>query len=162
MITLQKMNKEEFRTFKEFSISDYAMDLMNGQNLSREQALNDAEEEFDGDLPDGLETKDSFVMNIVDANENRVGWIWFQYYSNEDDNIKWVFLEDLLIVESERRKGYASAAIEEMNVLAKKDGCTLSELFVWYHNPGGVSLYEKLGYKPFDPGKGGTYMRKVL
>ena len=35
----------------------------------------EAEAEFDADLPDGLDTEHSFVMNIEDGNEKRVGWM---------------------------------------------------------------------------------------
>ena len=162
MVTLRKMNEEEFRAFKKSSVADYAVDLMKGQNISPEQALTEAEEEFDATLPDGLDTEHSFMMNIEDANENRVGWIFFKYYVREGDDQYYVFLEDLLIYESERRKGFASAAIHEMNILAKQDGCASSVLFVWDHNPEGVGLYEKCGYKPYTREEGGTYMVKEL
>ena len=162
MITLRKMTEDEFHAFKKFSVSDYAADLMKGRNISPEQAVVEAEEEFDAGLPDGLDTKYSFMMNIEDETENRVGWIYFKYYAREGDDQYYVFLEDLLIFESERRKGFASAAINEMNTLAKQDGCSSSALFVWDHNSGGVSLYEKCGYKPDNCEEGGTYMVKEL
>ncbi len=162
MITLRKMTEDEFRAFRKSSVADYAADLMNGRKLSPEQALTEAEEEFDADLPDGLDTKLTFVMNVEDENENRVGWIYFKYYAREDDGQYYVFLEDLLIFESERRKGFASAAIREMNTLARQDGCLSSVLFVWDHNPEGMRLYEKCGYKPDAREEGGTYMGKEL
>ncbi|MBQ4448513.1 MAG: GNAT family N-acetyltransferase [Clostridia bacterium] len=162
MITLRKMTEDEFRAFKKFSVVDYASDLMKGRDMNPEQALMEAEEEFDADLPDGLDTEYSFMMNIEDENENRVGWIYFKYYAREDDDQCYVFLEDLLIFESERRKGFASAAIHEMNILAKQDGCSSSVLFVWDHNPEGMSLYEKCGYAPYYRAEGGTYMVKEL
>ena len=101
-------------------------------------------------------------MNIEDGNKKKVGWIFFKYYSREGDGQYYVFLEDLLIFESERRRGFASAAIYEMNTLARQDGCSSSVLFVWDHNPEGMSLYEKCGYKPYNREEGGTYMVKEL
>ena len=162
MMTLRKMTEDEFRAFKKSSVADYAVDLMKGRNISPEQALIEAEEEFDADLPDGLDTEYSFMMNIEDGNEKRVGWIYFKYYTREDDDQYYVFLEDLLIFESERRRGFASAAIYEMNTQARQDGCSSSVLFVWDHNPEGMSLYEKCGYKPYNREEGGTYMVKEL
>ena len=162
MMILRKMTEDEFRAFRKTSTADYAVDLMKGRNIGPEQALMEAEEEFDTDLPNGLDTEYSFVMNIEDENENRVGWIYFKYYAREDDGQYYVFLEDLLIFESQRRKGFASAAIHEMNTLARKDGCASSVLFVWDHNPGGMSLYEKCGYKPYNREEGGTYMAQDL
>lgn len=162
MITLRRMTEEEFCAFRESSIADYADDLTRGQNVNREQALKAAEEAFDDGLPDGLETEDSFLMNIEDVNGKKVGWIWFEYDMDKDDDTKQVFLSDLLIFESERRRGYASASIDEMNALAKKDGCSSSALFVWDHNPGGIALYEKSGYRLAGHGEGGSFMLKEL
>ena len=162
MMTLRKMTEDEFRAFRKSSTADYAVDLRKGRSISPEQALTEAEEEFDATLPDGPDTEYSFIMNIEDANENRVGWIFFKYYVREDDGRYYVFLEDLLIYESERRKGFASAAIHEMNTIARQDGCSSSVLFVWDHNPEGMSLYEKCGYKPYHREEGGTYMVKEL
>jgi len=113
------MTEKEFRAFKKYSVADYAEDLIKGQSMSREQALMDAEKEFDRGLPDGLGTADNFLMNIENANGKNVGWIWFQYDINGDSNTKQVFLADLLIFESERRQGYASAALNEMNTCAR-------------------------------------------
>ena len=162
MVTLRKMTEKEFRAFKKYSVADYAEDLIKGQSMSREQALMDAEKEFDRRLPDGLGTADNFLMNIENANGKNVGWIWFQYDMYGDTDTKQVFLADLLIFESERRQGYASAALNEMNTFAMADGCSSSALFVWEHNPGGMSLYEKCGYKPKDRRDGGTFMMKKL
>ena len=162
MMTLRKMTEDEFRAFRKFSVADYAADLMKGRDKNPEKALMEAEAEFDADLPDGLDTEHSFMMNVEDANENRVGWIFFKYYVREEDDQYYVFLEDLLIYESERRKGFASASIHEMNTLARQDGCSSSVLFVWDHNPEGVGLYEKCGYKPYTREEGGTYMVKEL
>lgn len=162
MITLRKMTEDEFRAFKMSSVADYAVDLMKGRHISPEQALMEAEKEFSADLPDGLDTEYSFMMNIEDGNENKVGWIFFKYYTREDDGQYYVFLEDLLIFEPERRKGFASAAIHEMNTLAQQDGCSSSVLFVWDHNPEGMNLYEKCGYKPSNREEGGIYMVKEL
>lgn len=162
MTALRKMTEDEFRAFKKISVADYASDLMKGRSISREQALTEAEEEFDAALPCGLYTEYSFLMNVEDGNENRVGWIFFKYCSRRNEDRWYVFLEDLLIFESERRKGFASAAIDAMNALAKKDGCSSSELFVWDHNPVGARLYEKCGYKLHTRKEGGTYMVKEL
>ena len=162
MVTLKKMTEKEFLDYKEFSISEYAQDLTKGKNISYEQARIDAKKEFEFGLPNGLDTKNSFLMNIVAKDGEKVGWLWFQYDTNEEGNSKQVFLADLFIFESERRKGYASDAINEMNRIAKNDCCSSSALFVWEHNPKGLGLYEKCGYKYFQQGEGGIFMLKEL
>ncbi len=162
MVTLKKMTEKEFLDYKEFNISEYAQDLTKGKNISYEQARIDAKKEFEFGLPNGLDTKNSFLMNIVAKDGEKVGWLWFQYDTNEEGNSKQVFLADLFIFESERRKGYASDAINEMNRIAKNDCCSSSALFVWEHNPKGLGLYEKCGYKYFQQGEGGIFMLKEL
>ena len=82
-MTLRKMTEDEFRAFKKFSVADYAVDLKKGRDMNPEQALMEAEKEFSADLPDGLDTECSFMMNIEDGNENKVGWIYFKYRSEE-------------------------------------------------------------------------------
>lgn len=162
MVTLQKMTEKEFLDYKEFSIAEYAKDLMKGKSISPEQARIDAKREFEGGLPNGLETKDSFLMTIMNEEGKIVGWLWFQYDTNENDNSKQVFLADLYVFDSERRKGHASDALNEMNRMAKNDCCSSSALFVWGHNPEGMGLYEKCGYKPSQQGEGGIFMLKKL
>ena len=158
MISFRKMTEEEFCAFKKSSVADYAQDLMKGQNIPPKQALKDAETEFDGMLPNGLETQNHSLMKICDAESGKeVGWIWFQY-DRDDDGAGFVFLNDFLIYEPARRKGYASSALREMNRLAKACGCKRSELFVWGHNPGGMRLYEACGYRSAGSKEGGTYM----
>lgn len=162
MITLKKMTQEEYLDYKEFSIAEYAKGLMEEKNLSLEQAKNDAKWEFEFGMPAGLETKDSFPMNIVNEEGLKTGWLLFQYDSSGGENHKQVFLADLYVYESERRKGYASEAINEMNRMAKKDGCSSSALFVGEHNHSGLKLYEKCGYVFFEQGDGGVFLIKTI
>ncbi len=161
MIEFQKMTEAEYSQFREFSIAEYAKDLMNGEDLDHESALKNAEREFSEMLPDGPGTENQFVMMIKDAQSGKeVGWIWYSYEMDEDE--KQVFLCDFLIYENDRRKGYASAALAEMERRAKADGCETAALFVWDHNEPGVALYRKCGYTPEEQDDGGVSMEKQL
>ena len=142
MIEFQKMSEAEYLQFRKFSVYEYAKDLMNGENLDRETALKKAESEFGEMLYDGPDTEDHFVMTIRDVQRGKeVGWIWYCYETDEEDKQQ-VFLCDFLIFENERRKGYASAALAEMERRAKADGGTAAALFVWDHNAAGAALYK--------------------
>ena len=161
MIELRKMTDEEYLLFRELSISEYAKDLMNGESHDPETALKNAEREFCGMLPLGCDTEDQFVMMIIDAQSGKaVGWIWYSYEMDEDE--KQVFLCDFLIYENDRRKGYASATLAEMERRAKADGCKAAALFVWDHNEPGIALYRKCGYTPQEQDDGGVSMKKQL
>ena len=162
MITMRKMTDTEFLRFKEYSVTDYAADLVRGERLDKEQALKKAEAEFSGMLPDGPDTADQFLMMLQDAKTGEeVGWIWFFYEENEK-GIKQVFLSDFLIYEYERRKGYAAAALHEMEQKAKADGRTEVILYVWEHNVPGFNLYQKCGYTAVQQSESGTAMKKML
>ena len=161
MITLRRMTEDEFLRFKEYSIADYAKDLADGQQLSMEQALETSEREFTETLPKGLETDGQFLMMILDAESGKdSGYIWFFY--EEENGIQVVWLCDFLIYEDQRGKGYAKAALAEMERMAKAAGCVKSVLFVWDHNPAGKSLYQKCGYVTTRHEGGGAIMKKCL
>ena len=161
MITLRKMTEEEFRRFKAQSIAEYAKDLMTGEDFDEEDASANAKEMFEDTLPDGLDTEGQYLMTIEDAESGRdVGQIWFSYEEAEDGRQVW--LTDFAIREEERRKGYAAAALNEMERMAKAAGCVRSALFVWDHNPEGCELYRKCGYEALEHEDGGAVMKKVL
>ena len=162
MIEFTKMSDAEYSRFRPYSVFEYAKDLMIGENLDHETALKNAEREFSGMLTDGLDTEDHFVMVIRDGQSGKdVGWIWYCYETDEEDKPQ-VFLCDFLIFENERRKGYASAALAEMERRAKADGCVAAALFVWDYNRPGAALYRKCGYAPEEREVGGVTMKKPL
>ena len=161
MIIFRKMNEAEFRRYADKDVKGYAQTLIKGRGLDAETALTESEKEFKSMLPDGLYTKDQFLMFILDAQSGTpVGEIWFGY--EEEDGKKQVFLAEFLIYEGYRRKGYATSALSEMERIAEADGCAVSALYVWDHNPGAYKLYEKCGYAPVSHGGGGSYMKKRL
>ncbi len=158
---LRNMNLREFESFREYSTNDYAKDLMKEQNISSESALKQAITEFSDMLPEGIKTKDHSLMMIVDENKKKtVGVIWYLYEITE--GTKQVFLNDLLIYEEERRKGYAMTALSEMVHNANMAGCIHSIIYVWKHNPPGINLYTKCGYVAFRELDDGMYMRKEI
>lgn len=58
-VRLRKMSLQEFETFREYSTNAYAKDLMQGQNISLESALEQAKTEFSDMFPEGIKTKDN-------------------------------------------------------------------------------------------------------
>lgn len=160
-VKLREMTREEFKIFCENSIYDYANDLVKSSNITMDEACLQAQGEFAEMLPNGLETEDNTLRIIVDAAEEKaVGIIWYLYEMTDD--VKQVFLSDFIIKEEERRKGYASAALIEMERDAQKNGCVESIIYVWKHNPPGISLYNKCGYVAFRELDDGMYMKKRI
>lgn len=161
MVILRKMTADEYLRFKAYSIADYANDLMSGKGFDREQALKVSQAEFSEVLSEGQETEGQFLMTVEETKMGKnVGWIWF--FCEEDGDIRQVWLSDFLIYEEERQKGYAKAALTEMERTAKTAGCVRSVLYVWDHNLPGRSLYQKCGYVTALRKEGGSVMRKDL
>lgn len=160
-VQLREMSKDEFKIFFENSIFDYANDLMKSSNITMDEVRIQAQGEFEEMLPNGLETKDNVLRIIVDVAEQKtVGIIWYLFEMTDD--IKQVFLSDFIIKEEERRKGYASAALIEMERDARKNGCVESIIYIWKHNPSGINLYTKCGYVAFRELDDGMYMKKRI
>ena len=160
-VQLREMSEEEFRIFFENSINDYVNDLIKSPVITMEEALAEAKREFAEMLPNGLGTKDNALRIIVDvAEEKVVGVIWYLFEMTDD--IKQVFLSDFIIKEEERRKGYASAALTEMERDAQRNGCAESIIYVWKHNSPGINLYTKCGYVAFKELDDGMYMKKRI
>lgn len=160
-VQLREMSKDEFKIFFENSIFDYANDLVKSSNITMDEARIQAQGEFEEMLPNGLETKDNVLRIIVDVAEQKtVGIIWYLFEMTDD--IKQVFLSDFIIKEEERRKGYASAALIEMEGDAQRNGCVESNIYVWKHNSPGINLYTKCGYVAFRELDDGMYMKKGI
>lgn len=160
-VQLREMSKKEFKYFFENSIFDYANDLVKSSNITMDEALIQAQREFAEILPNGLDTKDNVLRIVVDtAEEKAVGAIWYLFEMTDD--VKQVFLSDLIIKEEERRKGYASAALTEMEQDAQKNGCAESIIYVWKHNPPAINLYTQCGYGAFKELNDGMYMKKGI
>lgn len=160
-VQLREMSTDEFKIFFENSVFDYANDLVKSSNIMMDEARIQAQKEFKEMLPNGLETKDNVLRIIVDVAEQKVvGIIWYLFEMTDD--IKQVFLSDFIIKEEERRKGYASAALIEMERDAQRNGCTESVIYVWKHNLSGINLYTKCGYVAFRELDDGMYLKKRI
>lgn len=160
-VQLRQMSKEEFKIFFENSIVDYANDLVKSYNITMDEALIQAHGELTEMLPNGLDTKDNVLRVIVDAAEEKdVGIIWYLF--EMADGVRRVFLSDFIIKEEERRKGYASAALAEMEWDARRNGCLESIIYVWKHNPPGMNLYTQCGYVTFRELDDGMYLKKGI
>ena len=160
-VQLRKMSKDEFDIFSENSINDYTNDLMKSSDITMDEARIQAQGEFEEMLPNGLETQNNVLRIIVDVDEQKaVGTIWYLFEMTE--GVKQVFLSDFIIKEEERRKGYASSALAEMEQYARQNDCSESIIYVWKHNLPGINLYTKCGYVTFREVDDGMYMKKGI
>lgn len=139
MISLHPMTEEEFQTFLHFSYESYADDLTaSSPVISREAALKEAQSELKELLPQGLKTKNHFLFSIRNAQNEQMGYLWYDLL-----NPSKAFIDDLLIFPQHRRQGHAAQALHLMEDHLTAPHITLH---VFESNHAARRLYEKCGY----------------
>ena len=61
---------------------------------------------------------------------------------------KYCYIMDIIVTESHRNKGFATALMNSAKDWAKEQNCNLINLDVLVNNHGAIKLYEKLGFIP--------------
>lgn len=61
---------------------------------------------------------------------------------------KYCYIMDIIVTESHRNKGFATALMNSAKDWAKEQSCNLINLDVLVNNHGAIKLYEKLGFIP--------------
>lgn len=136
-------------------------ELLEETHMSQEEAVKETKEELAEMLPDGENTESNYLMTIEEKDSKElVGFIWTIH--EETEGKKQSFLCDFVIYESKRRKGYATAALNEMEKNAIEAGCQESVLFVADNNYAARELYIKCGYQFHRQMDYGKYMIKPL
>ncbi len=160
-VHMRKMTNAEFDIFCEWSVSSQTKDYMKIHGLSFESARHQAMEEIQNMLPDRLNTPEHNLMTIELSDTKEVaGFIWT--LQEEFNGKKQTFLCDFVILESYRRKGYATDALAIMHRYAMEAGCQEVVLFVSDHNIAAQNLYVKCGYQFLRKCDHGQYMVKSL
>jgi ribosomal protein S18 acetylase RimI-like enzyme len=145
MTQLRPMTESEFQLFSEESVKQYAEEKVKAGNYLPEEALQNAQDEFNKYLPDGLATQNNYFYYIYDEqSEQKVGILWF---AKEDLNgYTRAFVYEIAIDEPFRRRGYAQQAFILLEEKARELGIKKIELHVFGHNHAAIALYHKLGY----------------
>jgi RimJ/RimL family protein N-acetyltransferase len=146
MVVFKEMTTEEYVSWREHSIKEYAEDLVRAGNATQESALRLATADFDRPLSQGLKTEGQYLLTIVDEQTSqRVGVVWYHDYPQKADAI---FIGDIEIDDQFRGRGYGTATLGLLEVKARELGKKRISLHVFAHNPRAKKLYETLGYKP--------------
>ena len=155
------MTEQEFKSFCQWSVEQQAKELMEERGLTWEEAVKETEEEIAQMLPNGPDTAHNDLMTIAEVSGGEsVGAIWM--LREETLGRKQSFLCDFVIWDTNRRKGYATAALALTEKKAAEAGCQESVLFVADRNAAAQALYEKCGYRVLRPSGYGKYMIKQL
>lgn len=145
-VSLDPMNEETFSRYLEYAVAEYAKDNVKSGRWPKAEADERSRLDFDASLPQGLQTPNNHLFEIVADHEGTsVGVLWFAVA--EKQGVKSAFVYDIEIGSEHRRKGFAEAALWAFESLAKERGLSNIELHVFHHNLGAQALYRKLGFR---------------
>ena len=151
MVTLVEIQQEDFESFLERGIREYAEDHVRNGNWSAEGALERAGKEFESLLPDGINSKHQYIWPIIDEDYNKIGVLWVQAKDRK------AFVYNFIINEEFRAKGFGKRALIGMDKKLKEMDVESIALHVFGDNITAQELYKKMGYQIT-----GIQMKKVL
>jgi ribosomal protein S18 acetylase RimI-like enzyme len=146
-VKLEPMSKREYDIWRKNSVSDYAQEKQRS-GVWGEDALERAEAQHNELLPQGPETNDHYLFNIVDVQENQIiGSAWLaQGALGQPRHKAWIF--DIALAPQFRGKGFGREAMLTLETFAKSLGVTELGLHVFGHNKLAFALYQSLGFEP--------------
>ncbi len=145
-VKLRKMNQEEFETFHEYSVVEYAKANVTSGRWSESESLENSRSQFKVLIPNGLETVNNEFLIAVDDEGNRVGHLWLNLDYRPGTN-SGSYIYDIEIEESARGKGYGKALLVEAERFAKSAGSPKMGLNGFGANTVARNLYTNSGYE---------------
>jgi ribosomal protein S18 acetylase RimI-like enzyme len=148
MIRLEPMDQSTYETWRDTTVREYAQEKVDSGNWPAEGAIERSEGEFAHLLPDGRLTADHQLRSMINEAGERVGYAWFVPEVRPFGRV--VFIYDIAVDPAHRRKGYAQAALGEIEAFAREHGCVGVQLHVFGGNTGARQLYQRAGYVETD------------
>ena len=145
MIILYPMTEQEFSHYVTESTGDYAADKVASGEWTEDESLALAQEEINKLLPRGLATPDNYLFTLRAApGSTALGVLWYAVRKRAGKQTAYIY--DIVIRPEHQRRGYASAALQALEVEVARRGLAGIGLHVFGHNHAARSLYDKLGY----------------
>jgi ribosomal protein S18 acetylase RimI-like enzyme len=96
--------------------------------------------------PQGASTAGHHSCHVVDpkSGEREAAIGWFEVRGGSTPR---AFVDHILVEPKRRRRGYASAALTEVETQARALSMAAVGLHVFAHNPEAVRVYERLGFR---------------
>ena len=139
------MSASSYEANLQAAIARYAEGNVASGRWPRSEASERSRESFAAILPDGLQTPNIHLLEIVEQESNQVvGSLLFAVIGPDAERSAFVY--DLHVLPQFRRRGYATLAFAELETIVRDLGLSAIGLHVFAHNAGAQALYAKLGY----------------
>ena len=151
MIKLVPMTELEFEMYLQYNIQAYAQDQAQSGRESEEEGVEEGTQQYHHLLPQGLQTADHSLNMIVSEESGRnIGILWFD--QREQMSGQQIFVNDIVIFEEFRRRGYARQAMRLLEKQATELGASSIGVRHFGDNESARILYAKLKYTMDQPG----------
>lgn len=100
-----------------------------------------SEEELKQDL---IKNFEKLTIIVLFVNGNIEGYLTYRIKEN---HVKKLDIDQLVIAEKSRNKGFGKLLIEESKNIAQKNSCDRIELNCWLFNENALSMYEHIGFE---------------
>jgi ribosomal protein S18 acetylase RimI-like enzyme len=133
------MSQQEFDTFLDGSAESYILELTSA-GMTPESAREMGEQQLAELIPAGLASPGA-LFHTAWVGDTAIGSLWLS------TDRPMAFVYDIVVDESQRRRGYGEAMMNAGARLCRDLGHPALGLNVFAHNPGARALYDKLGYR---------------
>ena len=146
MVKLIPMEQADFSAYLDRGIAEYAEDKVKSGNWTAEEALERSRKEFEKYLPDGLQSKNQYILSIVDGTgAQKLGMLWVEVKMDSPQHEAFIF--DFRVKEEFRGKGYGKQALVALDEKLISLNVDSVGLHVFGHNIVAQEVYKKSGYE---------------
>jgi ribosomal protein S18 acetylase RimI-like enzyme len=161
-VVLIPLTDRERETFLHEEVADYADQQIRDAGWPPDEALDRARAEmttvFDRELAEAVASDDRLWS--ARSAHGSVGWLWVK--SIDGTSVPSVFLEQITVAASCRRRGYGRAMLEALEELLAADGVEELRLNVFVGNEAARGLYSAAGYEEVSRDDRRAGLRKQL
>jgi ribosomal protein S18 acetylase RimI-like enzyme len=141
------MSAQVFEEFKIDSQKTYAAELAKVENISTDEALKYASEQFYKLVPDGIRTQGQLFFDVYSEDSALiVGYLWLGFQNRLSRII--ASINDIKIYENHRGRGLGKQLMALVEREAQKAGAVRVRLHVFSHNEVAKQLYISMGFAP--------------
>jgi len=146
-LTARRIGPEQYPAWEQESVAGYRQDLIDS-GLGAAEATAKAEHDHQRALPDGPDTPDTVLRQLLDADGNVLGCLWVALRQNslpDGRPLAWVMLVEVAPEHRGQGHGRTLMRLAERECLAA--GVHDLGLNVFGDNDVAIALYESLGYR---------------